>query len=82
MMSVVDPALCRRVALRYSAALVPITISASALGMCSWWLALDGTALNALLVYRAWQFHEEGDSESARKLFLLTLWHLPVILFL
>jgi protoheme IX farnesyltransferase len=82
MMSVVDPALCKRVALRYSAAMIPLAIAFPYFDLCSWWVAIDGSILNAFLTYRAWQFHEEGSEQSARRLFFDTLWHLPAIMLL
>lgn len=82
MMSVTDPALCRRVALQYSLALIPLSIGASYVGMCDWWLAVDSTILNGWLSYRAWEFYRDGDDKSARKLFLFSIIHLPALIVL
>jgi len=38
--------------------------------------------LNAVLIYKAWKFYEDGNERTARDLFLSTLWHLPAILVL
>ncbi|EGD83544.1 protoheme IX farnesyltransferase [Salpingoeca rosetta] len=82
MMSVTDPALCRAVALRYSAALIPISIAAPALGLTDWTFAVDSTLINGYITYKAWHFYTRGDDQSARKLFLTSLWHLPAIMAL
>lgn len=85
MMSVVDSKLCKRVALRYSAAMIPIAIAFPYFDLTSWWLAIDATALNGFLTYRAWKFYkddEQGSEQSARRLFFDTLWHLPAIMLL
>lgn len=112
-MSVMQPDLCRRVALRYTAALIPICMSAPLLGMfclcglapdcclcrclrpavslpdnpptprpgvTTEWFALDSTALNMYFAYRAWDFYRTGSPETARKLFLTSLWHLPAVM--
>ena len=82
MMSVVDPGLSKRVSLRYSIAMIPLTLGLSLSGLCSPWLMLDGTALNAVLLYRAWKFYDDGNEQTARMLFRSTLWHLPGLLVL
>eukprot|EP00729_Bicosta_minor_P010211 gene10211-9704_t len=81
MMSVTDPKLCRQVALRYSAAMIPISLMASYCGMCDWWLALDSTVINGFLTYRAWQFYKDANDQTARKLFMASIWHLPAFKF-
>lgn len=82
MMSVTDPKLCRQVALRYSAAMIPISLAASWCGMCDWYLALDSTLINGFLTYRAWQFYNDANDQTARKLFMASIWHLPALLIL
>lgn len=51
-------------------------------GVTSEWFALDSTVLNAYFAFRAWQFYSTGSPESARKLFLTSLWHLPAVMTL
>eukprot|EP00043_Microstomoeca_roanoka_P020246 m.242363 g.242363 ORF g.242363 m.242363 type:complete len:352 (+) comp17135_c3_seq1:115-1170(+) len=80
MMSVIDPALCKAVALRYSAALIPISLCAPALGLTDWTFAVDSTLINGYITYKAYQFYKQGDDTTARKLFLTSLWHLPAIM--
>lgn len=74
--------LVRQVALRYSAAMIPISLMASYCGMCDWWLALDSTVINGFLTYRAWQFYKDANDQTARKLFMASIWHLPALLIL
>ncbi|GIY03815.1 protoheme IX farnesyltransferase, mitochondrial [Caerostris extrusa] len=82
MTSVVDPALCRRVALRHSIALVAICSCAPLLDLTTWAFAFDSFPLNCYLVYRSWKFYKEGDNQNSRKLFRFTLVHLPALMFL
>jgi len=82
MMSVVDPTGCRKVALQYAAAMIPISAGFAIFDVCDWWLVADTAVLNAILTYRAWQFYEDADEPSARKLFMTTLWHLPALMLL
>ncbi|CAL4183020.1 unnamed protein product, partial [Meganyctiphanes norvegica] len=80
MMSVTNPNLCRRVALRYSIAMFPICILAPVLDLTTWTFAIDSLPVNGYLTYLAWKFYQEADSKSSRKLFMFTLIHLPAIL--
>lgn len=80
MMSVTNPGLCRRVALRYSLAMFPICTLAPALDLTTWTFAIDSIPVNGYLTYLAWKFYQDPDSKSSRKLFMFTLIHLPAIL--
>jgi len=82
MMSVTNPDLCRRVALRYSAACIAICTAAPLLDLTTWAFALDSFVLNAYLTYLAYRFYEKADSNSSRKLFRYTLVHLPLLMTL
>ncbi|RKO85771.1 UbiA prenyltransferase family, partial [Blyttiomyces helicus] len=82
MMSVTDPALNGRVALRHSIALFPMGWAAPALGLTSWWFALDSTIVNAVMAYGAVRFWRRPSDKSARELFFGSLVHLPVFLAL
>lgn len=82
MTSVVNPALCKRVALRYSAGMIGLCTLAPVMGVTSWTFAVDSFPLNAYLTYLAWQFYKKGDSNSSRKLFRFTLGHIPALLIL
>lgn len=82
MMAVTDPALCKRVALRYSVAMVPICALAPVFGVTTWWFALDSLPPNGWLVYLAWRFYRDSDFKSARKLFHFSLFHLPMLMAL
>lgn len=82
MMSVTNPALCRRVALRYSLAIIGICTLAPVTDVTTWIFAVDSLPLNGYLVYLAWRFYKDADSKSSRKLFLFTLLHLPAVMVL
>ena len=82
MTSVVNPALCKRVALRYSAGMIGLCTLAPVLDVTTWTFAVDSFPLNAYLTYLAWQFYRKGDSNSSRKLFRFTLGHIPALLIL
>ncbi len=83
MMSVTDPALCRRVALRYSVGTIAICSGmAPTLGVTEWAFALESLPLNGYLTFLAWRFYKEADSNSSRKLFRFTLIHLPLLMTL
>ena len=71
MMSVTNPALCKRVALRYSIAMIPICTLAPVCDITTWWFALDTLPLNGWLSYLAWRFYRDSDFKSVRKLFLI-----------
>lgn len=80
MAAVTDPDLCRRVALRYSLAMVPVCSLAPILGVTSWWFALDSLPLNAWLAYLGWRFYHDADFKSSRRLFHFSLFYLPLIM--
>ncbi len=82
MMSVSHPDLCKRVALRYSIAMVPICTLAPMCNLTTWLFALDSLPVNLWLVYLAWKFHQNSDYKSSRKLFHYTLFHLPLLMAL
>lgn len=82
MMSVIAPALCKRTSLRYSVALSAICLSAPYFDLTTWTFAVDSLPLNAYLMYLAWKFYRDGDSNSSRRLFHFTLVHLPALLVL
>ena len=80
MMAVVDPGLCKRVALRHSIFMLSSSFLFPLCQVTSWTFAVDSLPPNLYLVYLAWKFHKEGDSSSSRKLFRFTLVHLPILL--
>ncbi|XP_045601778.1 protoheme IX farnesyltransferase, mitochondrial isoform X1 [Procambarus clarkii] len=82
MMSVTNPALCRRVALQYSVAMIGICTLAPVIDVTTWTFAVDSFPLNGYLTYLAWRFYKDADSKSSRKLFLFTLLHLPAVMML
>ncbi|XP_036408089.1 protoheme IX farnesyltransferase, mitochondrial-like [Megalops cyprinoides] len=82
MMSVTHPALCRRVALRHSLALVGLSSLAPALGLTSWSFPLVSLPINLYLSHLAFRFFRDSDRGSARRLFFCSLWHLPMLLLL
>lgn len=82
MMSVTNPGLCRRTALRYTAALMGLCYLAPILDVTNWWFAVTSTPLNAYFLYLAWQFYQQSDSATSRKLFRFSLVYLPALMVL
>lgn len=82
MTSVIDPALCQRTALRYSVLILGLCTLAPVMDLTTWTFAFDTFPLNCYLIYCSWQFYRKGDSASSRKLFRLSLIHLPTLMFL
>ncbi|XP_068981292.1 protoheme IX farnesyltransferase, mitochondrial isoform X1 [Bombus flavifrons] len=82
MMAVTNPKLCRKTALRYTAALMGLCYLAPVCDVTNCWFALLSTPLNAYFLYLAWEFHKHSDSRSSRKLFHFSLIHLPVLIVL
>ena len=82
MMSVINPALCKRVALRYSVGMVGLCLLVPAFDITSWTFAADSLPVNLYMSYLAWRFYRDGDSKSSRKLFRFTLVHIPLIMIL
>jgi len=79
MMAVTNPGLCKRVALRHCVFLHALCLLAPMLDVTTWFFACDSFFLNAAFSIYAWRFYRDGDAKSARKLFLCSLWYLPVI---
>lgn len=67
---------------RYAWYLLPIPLAAASLDATSWMFAVEGTALNACLLYHAYRFDEDRSNSNARAVFKASLWHLPAILAL
>ncbi|XP_023672804.2 protoheme IX farnesyltransferase, mitochondrial [Paramormyrops kingsleyae] len=82
MMSVTHPALCRRVALRHSLALMGLSALAPPLGLSTWTFPLISLPINLYIGYLALRFQRDGERASARRLFFCSLWHLPMLLLL
>jgi len=82
MMACVDPVLCRNTTMRYSLGLIGICTAAPMIGLTTWMFALDSLPINLYYVYLSYKFYQNSDSSTARKLFRLSLAHLPIVLTL
>ncbi|XP_074648266.1 protoheme IX farnesyltransferase, mitochondrial-like [Tubulanus polymorphus] len=82
MMSVVNPGLCKRVALRHSVGLIGLCCLAPVLDVTTWTFAVDSLPLNLYCSYLAWRFYKRADSGTSRKLFRFSLIHIPALLLL
>ncbi|XP_057371029.1 protoheme IX farnesyltransferase, mitochondrial-like [Daphnia carinata] len=82
MMAVTNPDLCRRTTLRHTAALIGICTTAPLIGLTTWTFALDSLPVNLYFLILAWRFYRHSDSSSSRKLFRMSLAHLPIIMIL
>lgn len=82
MMSVVNPELCKRVALRHSILLLLYTCLVPIYGSTSSLFAILSLPLNIQFIRLSWQFYKDSNSASSRKLFRFSLVYLPGILAL
>ncbi|XP_022193439.2 protoheme IX farnesyltransferase, mitochondrial [Nilaparvata lugens] len=82
MMSVTNPELCRRTALRYTLAITALSCSAPLVDLTNTWFALQSLPLNLYFSHLAWRFYKDSDSASSRKLFRFSLIHLPLLMLL
>lgn len=82
MMSVVDPGLCKRVALRHSGLLLLYTCALPFYGSTSSLFTLFALPFNLQFINLSWLFYKQADSASSRKLFRFSLVYLPAILAL
>lgn len=80
MMSVVDPDLCKRVALRHSVLLLIYTSLLPIYGSTSSLFTLGALPFNLQFIKLSWLFYKDADSASSRKLFRFSLLYLPAIL--
>ncbi len=71
-----------RIALVYSFALIPVTLSAAAVGLSGWVYAIGASAAGIVLLAAALRLQRECSKEAARRLFFLTIAYLPAILLL
>ena len=83
MMSVTNPALNARVALRYSLACIPLCWGLVASGLADPFFLIDSSVVNVWVAWRAYRFWREGGEKgSARALFFAGLIQLPAVLVL
>ena len=82
MMSVVNPALCKRVAFRYTLGMIGLCTLAPVMDLTTWAFAIDSLPLNLYFAYLGWRFYRDGDSKSSRKLFKFSLIHIPFLFIL
>lgn len=82
MMAVTNPALCRRVALRYTGVITGLSLLAPVLDVTNIWFAAETLPLNVYFMYLAWKFYKQSDSNTSRKLFRFSLLHLPLLMLL
>ena len=82
MMSLKNPEMNFKVGLRYSLLMFPLCCTAPLLGVTTYWFVIDSLLPNVLLSWFGWRFYRERSNDSARKLFRVTLLHLPLIMML
>lgn len=66
--------------LRYSLYLSALPVLSSVLGVTTYMFAVEGTCANAYLLYLSHRFHKDHSNANARRIFLCSLWYLPVLL--
>lgn len=67
-------------ALRYSWYMAPIPIVAALTDATSYMFAVEGTVVNAYAIYLAHQFYKNPTNATAHKVFMASLWYLPVLM--
>lgn len=67
-------------ALRYSLYMAPIPIVAALTDATSYMFAVEGTVVNAYAIYLANKFYRNPTNATAQKVFLCSLWYLPVLM--
>lgn len=77
-----DPTGARSAALslRYSVYMIAIPIAASLCDVTSYMYAVEGSVVNAYATYLAYKFYKKPSNASAQKVFLCSLWYLPVMM--
>ena len=79
MMSVVDVALNSRVALRNTAALIPLCALIPFTGISHCSFSFYSVLVNAYFTYLAWNFYQHPNKQTARELFRFSLVYLPIL---
>ncbi|VVC38120.1 Protohaem IX farnesyltransferase, mitochondria,UbiA prenyltransferase family,Protohaem IX [Cinara cedri] len=82
MMSVTNPGLCRRTALRYTIGIFGLCCAAPMCDLTNIYFSITVAPLNAYFMYLAWKFHQKSDSKTSRNLFRFSLIHLPALMIL
>jgi protoheme IX farnesyltransferase len=60
--------------------LIPLALSATALGLAGMWSAAIGLVAGAVFAWRSHRFYRLRDDMSARKVFLASISYLPIVL--
>ncbi|KAJ1978555.1 Protoheme IX farnesyltransferase, mitochondrial [Dimargaris xerosporica] len=79
---VTNPALNARVSLRYSVALIPLSLLFPYFDVTTWWFALNSMLPNLYMTWMAYRFWHHSSDKTYRPLFFASLIHLPVYLIL
>ena len=82
MVAVNDPTGSRsaNLIMKYSLYLSAVPLVASATGLTSVMFAVSGSAANAYLLHLANRFRQDKSNANARRIFLCSLWYLPLLL--
>ena len=79
MTCVTDSALCARVSLRNTIALIPLCIAIPFTGISHCSFSFYSVILNTYFSYLAYNFYRCQNKETARELFRFSLWYLPIV---
>ena len=82
MVAVNDPTGSRsaNLVMEYSLYLTALPILTSAMGITSYMFAIEGTVINSYLLYLAKKFQQDKTNAGAKRVFLCSLWYLPLLL--
>ncbi len=71
-----------KIILSYSAYMMALPVAAATLGATSWMFPVEGFLINGAFLRHALTFRKNPNNGNARKVFLSSLWHLPLLLVL
>lgn len=66
----------------YSLALATFPFWTTAAGVTAPMFAIEGVLLNAVFLRTAWKFYQQPGDDTARSVFLASLWYLPLLILL
>lgn len=66
--------------MKYSKYLAPLPVLSSVAGLTSYMFAVEGSLVNAYLLYLSSKFKAQPNDGNAKKVFMCSLWYLPVVL--
>ena len=82
MLPIMDGTKTKRVIVRYTLAIPIICGLFYSFHLVDWTYLIDSSLVNLYLIQRTWKFYRNSTQDNARRLFLASLLHLPLLLML